>query len=141
MFHILTVLSSEVDIILLFNTDNLFETSIKLSNSIRHIMMRDMERTDSVMLVLVTYKEKVFNLDKLVSKITKKHPYIKSVIQNINAEETNVVLGKQEKLLFGKDYIEDVLCGLRFKISSSKPKYPSTSSSPTGASSGNSSIP
>ncbi len=91
---------------------------LKLSNSIRHIMMRDMERTDSVMLVLVTYKEKVFNLDKLVSKITKEHPYIKSVIQNINAEETNVVLGKQEKLLFGKDYVEDVLCGLRFKISS-----------------------
>jgi 23S rRNA (uracil1939-C5)-methyltransferase len=36
---------------------------------------------------------------------------------NENTENTNVVLGKKYRTLFGKAYIEDVLCGLRFRIS------------------------
>ena len=35
---------------------------------------------------------------------------------NVNKKNTNVVLGDKYIPLFGKEYIEDVLCGLRFKI-------------------------
>ena len=38
---------------------------------------------------------------------------------NTNTERTSVILGKEEKVLFGPGYIEDDLCGCRFRISSS----------------------
>jgi len=89
-----------------------------LADEVRHIMIRDMSKTSEVMLVLVTYKEKVNNLQKVVTEIVEFDPSIKSVIQNINGEDTNVVLGKKEKLLYGSAYIQDELCGLKFNISS-----------------------
>ena len=39
------------------------------------------------------------------------------MILNVNPDKTNVVLGKDCHTLFGKDTIEDELCGLRFSIS------------------------
>ena len=44
-------------------------------------------------------------------------PEVVSVIQNINEERTNVILGKQEVVLYGKGYIEDQLLGKTFQIS------------------------
>ncbi len=87
-----------------------------LEKEIRHLMIRDMERTSQMMLVLVTYKQKV-DLTGLVKEIVEFQPDIKSVIQSVNGEETNVVLGKKEILLDGREYIEDYLCGLTFEIS------------------------
>lgn len=40
-----------------------------------------------------------------------------SVIQNINEEKTNVILGDKEKVLYGRDYIEDQLLGKTYRIS------------------------
>ena len=37
--------------------------------------------------------------------------------QNVNPYRTNLVLGNNQKVLFGKGYIEDILCGCRFRIS------------------------
>ncbi len=88
-----------------------------LASPIRNIMIRDMERTGSMMLVVVTDRRNVA-LDGLVRDIVGFEPAIKSVIQNINPEDTNVVLGKEEKLLYGEETIEDVLSELRFEISS-----------------------
>ena len=39
------------------------------------------------------------------------------MVQNINPYDTNLVLGKKQNILYGKGYIEDELCGCRFKIS------------------------
>lgn len=41
------------------------------------------------------------------------------MIQNINPRSTSAVLGFQEKILYGKGYITDSLCGVRFRISGS----------------------
>ena len=38
-------------------------------------------------------------------------------MQNINPYRTNLVLGDNQKVLYGKGYIEDILCGCRFRIS------------------------
>ncbi len=40
-------------------------------------------------------------------------------MQNINDQNTTMVLGEKNKALYGNGYIEDVLCGLRFRISPS----------------------
>lgn len=38
-------------------------------------------------------------------------------MQNINPYRTNLVLGDNQKVLYGKGYIEDILCGCKFRIS------------------------
>ncbi len=93
----------------------LFE-NYKLHQEIRYIMLRDMAKTDELMLVLVTYQREV-DLKDVVSEITKYEPTIKSVIQNINGEKTNVILSDESVLLYGEPYIQDELCGLIFNIS------------------------
>ena len=84
---------------------------------IRHIYLRCGVGTGEVMVCFVCKKEAFPDQDKLVSNLTERFPEIKSVILNVNPDETNVVLGKKCITLFGKEYIEDVLCGLRFRIS------------------------
>ena len=47
----------------------------------------------------------------------KRHHEITTIVQNINEANTTMVLGERNKPLYGEGYIEDVLCGLRFRIS------------------------
>lgn len=44
-------------------------------------------------------------------------PQIVSISLNVNKKNTNVVLGDRYVQLYGKPYMEDTLCGLRFRIS------------------------
>ena len=46
-----------------------------------------------------------------------RHPEITTIVQNINPKATSMVLGERNQVLYGRGYIEDVLCGKRFKLS------------------------
>ena len=52
-----------------------------------------------------------------MSGINKSLSIVQSVVLNTNRRQTSVVLSKQEKVLYGKGFIVDQLCGLTFKIS------------------------
>ena len=52
-----------------------------------------------------------------VKELLRLHPEITTIVQNINNKFTSMVLGDKETVLFGKGYIEDVLCERRFRIS------------------------
>ena len=87
------------------------------TGEIRHIYLRIGIKTNEVMLVLVTNKRKITRETELVAFITSKYPQIKTVVKNINAKFTNVILGKVNEILFGDGYITDELLGVKFKIS------------------------
>ena len=70
------------------------------------------------MTCLVTPNESLDGEKEFAEILTKRFPSIVSVILNIHPEETNVILGKKIKVLYGTDRIEDVLCDCRFGISS-----------------------
>ncbi len=92
---------------------------IKESSAIiKHIYLRIGEATGEVMLCLVSAEQILPNEEAFVLNTTNKFPEIKSIVHNINAENTNVILGKKTRVLFGEDKIEDILCGCRFAISS-----------------------
>ena len=55
--------------------------------------------------------------NNFVKAILKQFPEITTIVQNINPYRTNLVLGDNQKVLYGKGYIEDILCGCRFRIS------------------------
>ncbi len=86
-------------------------------SGIRHVCMRKGFGTGEIMLILVSYRSELDFKDEIVDELILKHPYIKSIVLNVNDEDTNVILGKKCIDLYGNGEIEDILCGLRFGIS------------------------
>ena len=89
----------------------------KHSGLIRHIYIRKGSASGEIMVCAVINGKKLPNHEKLVDALLKKEPSIKSIILNINTKDTNVILGDKCITLWGEDYITDILCGLRFRIS------------------------
>ncbi len=83
---------------------------------LRHIYLRVGEKTDEYMLCLVINGDSLPYEEKLIGAIKEKFSHIVSFFVNKNTRNTNVVLGKDYRLLYGKGGIEDELCGLRFYI-------------------------
>lgn len=90
----------------------------KNEGQIRHIIIRRGHYSHEMMVVLVTRKEKFFKGKEIASIIHEELPEVVSVVQNINEEKTNVILGDKEKVLYGRSYIEDQLLGKTYRISS-----------------------
>lgn len=84
---------------------------------IRHVMVRKGFKTGEIMVVLVTNTEQVDRIDMFVDSIKNNINGITSIIQNINSEKTNVILGQKCITLYGKDYINDYIGKFKFKIS------------------------
>ena len=84
---------------------------------LRHIYLRRGEISGEIMLCLVVNGEKLPFSDKFIPYITSRFKGIVSVLLNVNKKNTNVVLGDKYIKLYGRDYIEDTLCGLTFRIS------------------------
>ena len=84
---------------------------------LRHVLVRRGFQTGEVMLVLVTGTPVFPSKNNFVRSIREKFPEITTIVQNVNNLSTNLVLGERQTVLFGKGYIEDVLCGCRFRIS------------------------
>ncbi len=84
---------------------------------LRHIYIRKGFMTGEIMVCLVINGRKIFKQDELVDALKKADVNIKTVLLNHNTEDTNVIMGKKETVIYGKGYIEDVLCGKRFRIS------------------------
>ncbi len=84
---------------------------------LRHVLVKRAFATGQVMVVLVS-GTKIFPPQRaFTAELVRRYPEITTVIHNVNDKFTSLVLGKQEKVLYGKGYIEDVLCGCRFRIS------------------------
>ena len=83
---------------------------------LRHMYLRIAEVTGEIMLCLVINGKSLPHEKEITDELTERFPSVVSLLINENTENTNVVLGKNYRTLFGKGYIEDVLCGLRFQI-------------------------
>lgn len=89
----------------------------KHSGVLRHIMVRTGRETNDTMIVIVTRTEKLPQQDKLIKELTETYPHVKSVVHNVNKERTNVILGKETKVIWGDAYIYDTIGDIRFAIS------------------------
>jgi 23S rRNA (uracil1939-C5)-methyltransferase len=84
---------------------------------LRHVLIRKGFFTKQVMVVLVAASPVFRSQKAFLRALLEKHPEITTVLLNINSRYTPVVLGREQKILYGPGYIEDTLCGLRFRIS------------------------
>lgn len=84
---------------------------------LRHIMVRVSHATGEIMVILVLRSPILPSKNNFAKALLKLHPEITSIVLNVNDKKTSMVLGEKETVLYGKGYIEDELCGRRFRIS------------------------
>ncbi len=83
---------------------------------LRHLLIRT-SNLNEIMLVIVTGS---FNMNKkelFIRDILKYNPEITTIVQNFNNKHTSMILGDKNTTLYGRGYIYDLLCGMKFKIS------------------------
>lgn len=91
----------------------------KQTGLFRHIVVKVGKYTNQVMCILVVNEKKANNEIEhdIVKVLCAQYPEIKTIVKNINNENTNVILGKENINLYGDGYIEDKLGEYIFKIS------------------------
>ncbi len=83
---------------------------------LRHLYLREGKNTGELMVCPVLNGRELPHAMEFVGKLIQKFPQVTSVVINENQKRTNVVLGEKYHTLYGNPYIEDVLCGKRFRV-------------------------
>ena len=110
-----TVMDVTRDFIERTNTDIYDESTGK--GRLRHLYIRLGEVTNELMVCYVVNGNGLKQEDMLIKMLRESLPNLKTVVFNSNREKTNVILGNKNRDAYGKGYITDVLCRLKFKIS------------------------
>lgn len=84
---------------------------------VRHIFVRKAAVTGQVMVCVIANCETLPKAHRLVELLQKAVPAVTTIIHNVNTRPGNVILGDVYHTLYGDGYIEDVLCGLTFRLS------------------------
>ena len=84
---------------------------------LRHVLIREGFVSGEIMVCLIATSKKFPKAEMLCEKLVKEVPAIAGISLNINAKNTNVIMGEETVTLRGKSEIEDELCGIRFMIS------------------------
>ena len=84
---------------------------------LRHVLVRTAHATGEILVVLVLASPILPAKNNFVKALRAAHPEITSIVLNVNDRHTSMVLGERNILLYGKGYIEDELCGNRYRIS------------------------
>jgi 23S rRNA (uracil1939-C5)-methyltransferase len=88
------------------------------SGNLRHVVTRYGYDSNELMLVFVTKNKKFKQLKPLIEELLELHPEISTIVQNVNPDKTNVILGNDEFIHHGTGYIADKLNGIEFRVSS-----------------------
>lgn len=83
---------------------------------LRHALIRKGFATGQLMVCLVINGKKLPAEDKLVQSLLEVEG-MTSISVSVNTEKTNVIMGKEIRLLYGTEQIEDEIDGITFKIS------------------------
>lgn len=84
---------------------------------LRHLVTKVGFETKEVMVVLVANGKKLPYLNELASVLKENVPGFKTLVLNTNREKTNVILGKENKVIYGDGKINDYIGDLVFEIS------------------------
>ena len=85
--------------------------------ALRFVIIRTAVNSGEVMVIFVVNGTPAETFKTIAQEIMKRSPRVKGVIHNTNTGSHNVVLGKEFKLLAGKDHIAETICGMTFTVS------------------------
>lgn len=83
---------------------------------IRHVFVRTNWKEEALICVVANAAELPAE-EELVRSLCAGCPSAVGIVLNTNCRDTNVILGQEYRTLWGRDWIEDQLCGLRFRLS------------------------
>ena len=83
---------------------------------IRHLYVRTNSRDQALCCLVVNGTGLPFQ-QELVDALRRVCPGLVGVVLNFNTRDTNVILGEEYRTLWGRDYLEEELCGLTFRLS------------------------
>ena len=84
---------------------------------LRHLVTKVGFTTKEVMVVLVANGRKLPYLNELASVLKENIPGFKTLVVNVNREKTNVILGNENRVIYGDGKINDNIGDLVFEIS------------------------
>ena len=88
---------------------------------VRHVLIRVGFYTGEIMVCLVINGTSLKHEDELVKSLQSMEfgndRKIASIMINVNKEKTNVILGQECRLLYGRAYIEDYIGNIKYQIS------------------------
>lgn len=84
---------------------------------LRHVVVKVAFATGEKMVVLVTNGERLPRVDDWVEEIKNRIPGVKSICQNVNTRQTNVIFGDVTTVLWGDEVIHDYIGDVKFAIS------------------------
>ena len=90
---------------------------VTMKGFLRHVLIKRGFSSGEIMVVLVTAVPDFPKETQFVNALLSRHPEITTIVQNTNNKRTSLVLGEKSRTLYGEGYIEEDLCGFRFRIS------------------------
>lgn len=85
---------------------------------LRHVLIRTSHRFHEALLTLVVASRDVPSAGEIARKLMARCPEVKGVTLNVNPRRTNVILGMEDRLIAGREFIIDSILDRRFQISS-----------------------
>ena len=83
---------------------------------VRHLYVRTNRAGESLVCIVVNGKKLPDEME-LVRVLREREPGLVGVVLNVNQKDTNVILGDRYRTLWGRDWLEEELCGLTFRLS------------------------
>ena len=89
----------------------------KQKGLMRHIVTKIGIKTKEIMCILVINGNEIPQEKELINQVIMHFPNVKTIVKNINKQNTNVILGKENIPIYGDGFIKDKLGEFVFKIS------------------------
>ena len=86
------------------------------SGLIRHLYVRT-NRAGEALCCVVANGSSLPHTQELVRRLRQAVPALAGVVLNQNTRDTNVILGPDYHTLWGRDFLEETLCGMTFRLS------------------------
>lgn len=88
----------------------------KRSGLVRTIYIRQGGNSKELLLCIVATQKSLPKSGQLVNILKTEFPELKSIVLNVNAKNTNVILGDQNSILLGDGFINDTLCDVPIRL-------------------------
>lgn len=84
---------------------------------VRRLFIRDAGATGEIMVVISVNADALPEQEELIKRLREVSGNIASVYININKDRNSSLMGRENKLIYGREEIRDTLCGISFAIS------------------------
>lgn len=83
---------------------------------LKHLIIRNNLKNDVMICIVVTKKSQISKLKKILEEVYNNYDEVKSVYISVKNKIDNIILGDENILICGSEYIEENITSLNFKI-------------------------